>query len=123
MSAVPVFTPVQVPLPLPNVATQVAAESNLWFKMCTPAQLYIILTGISIIALAVKKQFMAIPLKLVFALIYAFFLNWLCDKGWSCASWMLVILPFIAMLIVVGVFLYTGIKSKLPHKNQPEAKK
>lgn len=121
MSAVPALTPIQ--LPLPNVATQAIAESSFWFKICTPAQLYIILTGISIIALAIKKQFTSIPFKLVFALIYAFFLSWLCDKGWTTMSWILVLLPFIAMLIVVAVFLYLGIKNKLTHKNQPEAKK
>ena len=114
---------VSVPVSVPAVATQVVAESNLWCRICTPAQLYVILTGIAIIAMAVKKQFMAIPLKLVFALIYTFLLNWLCDKGWSTMSWILVIFPFIAMLIVVAVFLYMGVKHKLTHKPQPDAKK
>ena len=119
----PVSMPMPMPVSVPSVATQVVAESNLWCRICTPAQLYVILTGISIIALAVKKQFMAIPLKLVFAIVYTFLLNWLCDKGWSTMSWILVIFPFIAMLIVVAVLLYVGVKNKLTHKNQPAAKK
>lgn len=121
MSVVPV--PMSLSVPLSDVSTQVVTDSNLWVRICTPAQLYIILTGIAIIALAVKKQFMSIPFKLLFALIYAFFLNWLCDKGWTTMSWILVIFPFIAMLIVSAVFIYLGIKNKLTHKSQPEAKK
>lgn len=108
---------------VPVMATQVVAESNLWCRICTPAQLYVILTGIAIIAMAVKKQFMSIPFKLVFAVIYTFFLSWLCDKGVTWLSWLLVIFPFIAMLIAVAVFLYFGVKKKLTHKNQPADKK
>jgi hypothetical protein len=107
---------------IPVVPIQVIGEPNLWCRICTPAQLYVILTAISIIALVVQKQFMAIPVKLVFALIYTFLLNWFCDKGWTTLSWVLVILPFIAMLIVVAVFLYSGVKNKLTQKKH-EAKK
>jgi hypothetical protein len=101
---------------IPVVATQVVAETNLWCRICTPAQLYVILTGISIIAMAVQKQFMAIPFNLLLALLYTFFLNWLCDKGWSTMSWILVLFPFVIMLIIVAVLVYAGIKKKLTRK-------
>jgi uncharacterized membrane protein YhaH (DUF805 family) len=107
---------------MPFVATQIATESKLWCRICTPAQLYIILTVIAIIALAVKKQFMSIPYNLLFALVYTFLLNWLCDKGWTNMSWILVIVPFVAMLIVVGVLLYAEAKNKLNQK-KTETKK
>lgn len=113
--------PTSVPI-VPVVPVQVIGEPNLWCRICTPAQLYVILTAISIIALVVQKQFLSIPIKLVFALIYTFLLNWLCDKGWTNLSWVLVILPFIAMLIVVAVFVYSGVRTKLTQKKH-ESKK
>jgi len=104
------------------IPTQIISEPSLWCRICTPAQLYVILTALSVIALVIQKQFMSIPIKLVFALIYTFLLNWLCDKGWTNLSWVLVILPFISMLIVVAVFLYSGVRTKLTQKKH-EAKK
>ena len=93
-----------------NLPVVEVVAPNLWCSICTPAQLYVILTIITIVGLAIKKQFMAIISKLIFALIYTFILNWLCDKGWTTLSWVLVLLPFIIILLIVIGFLFFAVK-------------
>ena len=70
-------------------------------QLCEPAKLYFILVIISIIiGLFNGFNVLAIIIKLFFAVIWTFILNWLCKKGWSTLSWILVILPFIIMIVV-----------------------
>ena len=70
-------------------------------QLCEPAKLYFILVIISIIiGLFSGFKVLAIIIKLFFAVIWTFILNWLCKKGWSTLSWILVILPFIIMIVV-----------------------
>ena len=70
-------------------------------QLCAPAQLYFVLVIISIIVgLFSGFQVMAILLKLVFAFVWTFVLNWLCKKGWKVISWILVLLPFFFIIVV-----------------------
>jgi hypothetical protein len=68
---------------------------------CTPAQLYLILGGISIISAAFKKFSVETLLtNALFLVIWAWVLNWLCSKGFKAISWILVLLPFILVLFM-----------------------
>jgi len=75
--------------------------SNL-SKLCTPARLYFA----SAILASVFILFKGLPpavviVKLFFAGIWAYVLNWLCSKGYKTVSWALVILPYLGMFITV----------------------
>jgi len=70
-------------------------------KLCTPSKIYFVLAILAcIIALFNNMSVMAVSVKLIFAFIWTFILNWLCDKGFSMVSWFLVLLPFIMILLV-----------------------
>ncbi len=68
-------------------------------RFCTPAQLYLILAGISLLT-AFFNDFKVITLVVngLFVLIWGWILNWLCSKGLKAISWILVLLPFILFL-------------------------
>ena len=65
-------------------------------RFCTPAQLYLILAGISLLS-AFFNNFQVITLVVngIFVLLWGWILNWLCSKGLKAISWILVLLPFI----------------------------
>ena len=70
-------------------------------KYCTPAQLYLILGGIGMISAAFNKFSVETLLTNAFFLvIWAWVLNWLCSKGFTAISWILVLFPFILVLFM-----------------------
>lgn len=70
-------------------------------ELCTPAALYFVISVIAIIiALFNGMKLMAVGIKAVFVIIYTFFLNFLCKKGFKSVSWFLVLLPYILMLTI-----------------------
>jgi energy-coupling factor transporter transmembrane protein EcfT len=46
----------------------------------------------------VRTPFVAILAKLLMVLLWVFILNFLCSKGYTLASWLLLILPYVFML-------------------------
>ena len=71
-------------------------------KLCTPAMLYLVIAGISVvIGLFQKLQLWTLLVKVVFVGAWTWFLNFLCSKGYKTISWFLVLLPF---LLMIGVF-------------------
>jgi len=83
-------------------------------RFCTPAQLYLILAGISLIT-AFFNDFQVITLVVngIFVLIWGWILNWLCSKGLKAISWILVLLPFI--LFIFTFFFAKDIVSNAAH--------
>ena len=79
--------------------------------LCTPAQVYVILTAFTLIAMIFGKQYGPAVAKFIFAIIFTFFLNWLCVKGFVGVSWFLVLLPFIAIGLVVVFFVFAAAKA------------
>ena len=65
-------------------------------KYCTPAQIYLVLALIGIVA-GFMKNFRVITLitHSVFVVLFAWILNFLCRKGFTAISWILVLLPFV----------------------------
>lgn len=77
-------------------------------KLCTPAKVYLALFVLgSIFALINRNSLMHILLKLVFALLWTYVLNYLCRHGLTTLSWILVLLPiilyFISLIFLVRV--------------------
>lgn len=65
-------------------------------RFCTPAQLYLILAGISLLsAFLIDFQIITLVTNGIFVLIYGYILNYLCSKGFKAISWIIVLLPFI----------------------------
>ena len=65
-------------------------------RFCTPAQLYLILAGISLLSAFLSNfQIITLVSNGIFVLIWGWILNWLCSKGFKSISWILVLLPFI----------------------------
>jgi signal transduction histidine kinase len=84
-------------------------------RFCTPAQLYLILAGISLIT-AFFNDFQVITLVAngIFVLLWGWILNWLCSKGLKAISWILVLMPFI--LFILTFFFAKGIISNAAHE-------
>ena len=71
-------------------------------RICTPAMLYLILSILAILGAMVNDfSIMTILGKTIFVLIWTWFLNFLCSKGYGGISWFLVLLPFIFIIIVL----------------------
>ncbi len=82
-------------------------------NICPPALLYLILSIFSILfAFSMNVLPMLILSKLFFALLWTWFLNFLCVKGYKTVSWILVLLPFI--IIMVNVLLTLTLVMTLP---------
>jgi hypothetical protein len=81
-------------------------SSKSFEELCTPAKIYFALAILSILmGLFSGVHFMAVLGKLVFAVIYAYLLGWLCSKGWKNLSWFLVLLPYVLILLTFfGIF-------------------
>ena len=79
--------------------------------LCTPAQVYVVLTAFTLIGLIFGKQYGPAVAKFIFSIIFTFLLNWLCSSGYPGVSWFLVLLPFVAIGLVVVFFVYAAAKS------------
>ena len=63
--------------------------------------LYLVLSIIAILGAMVNNFLvMSVLSKAVFVLIWTWFLNFLCSKGYGGISWFLVLLPFIFIIVI-----------------------
>ena len=67
--------------------------------ICSPAHLYLVLSSIAII-LAILNNFsaMAVIVKMFWVILWTYLLNFMCKKGFTPAAWVLVLLPFFAII-------------------------
>jgi hypothetical protein len=71
-----------------------------WNGLCTPAQLYAVLSLVSIILMASYERLNgAIIVQALFAIVWTFVLGWICNKGWTGVSWFLVLFPIVLVVI------------------------
>jgi len=71
--------------------------------LCTPASIYFWISIIGlVIAFFSRFQLVTTMVNLLFILLWTYFLNYLCSKGYSTISWVLVLLPII---IFAGVLI------------------
>ena len=92
-------------------------------KLCSPAQLYLGLSVISILGMLAQNcntsnfyvgdvminppchKSLVFFLEILYVLIWTWILNKLCGNGFTNVSWLLVMLPYIGMFILLGLFL------------------
>lgn len=75
-------------------------------SLCDPAKVYLVLSAFTLIGLIFGMQYGPALAKLIFAVIFTFFLNWLCTKGYPGVSWFLVLVPFIGIGIALVFILF-----------------
>ena len=80
-------------------------------NLCTPAKIYLVITILSsIITLFTRGSITSVIVHLLFALFWTYILSWLCKKGFSGVSWVLLLLPYILFLLaMLGLFKMTSI--------------
>jgi hypothetical protein len=80
-------------------------------KLCDPAMVYFVLSCI-VIVMAVMKKFSveSLMIKAIYVIVWTWFLNFLCSKGYKTVSWVLVILPFIMMFGMIALIVEMGVR-------------
>lgn len=72
-------------------------------KMCLPAKIYLAILVISIVLAVFQGIGLSIILfKTVFGFIWMWILNWICSKGYTNLSWVLLLLPYVIMFLIVA---------------------
>jgi hypothetical protein len=90
-------------------------------QLCTPAKIYFFLAVLAcIIALFNSVPVLAVFMKLMFAFIWTYGLNWLCSKGYTSVSWVLVLLPYI--IIILGMLGLVNLAKNKQRQQQQEQK-
>ena len=97
---------------------------NLFKQMCTPAQIYFVISFLSILSMMMQNiqdphsyccglirvespinNIVYFVFKIVYVFIWTYLLNLLCKKGYKTMSWVILLLPLIGMFILVGLVL------------------
>ena len=115
-------------------------------SLCTPAQLYLVMSGLSFLAILmqncsdsssykigtmqVKPQChnaVFFIFKALYILAFTFLLNWFCSKKLTTLSWILVLLPFIGMFLILGAlsvatfeFIFRNIRNNIVNFNEQQ---
>ena len=74
-------------------------------KLCTPALIYLVIAVIGILMAIKRTGILSGAVSLIFVLIWTWFLNFLCKKGYNVVSWFLLFLPFISVFLFMGMAL------------------
>lgn len=73
-----------------------------FYKMCTPARIYFVVSVFgAVLALLNNVPIISVAMKFIFILLWTYVLGFLCKKGYSTISWILVLLPFIVMMLAM----------------------
>ena len=75
-------------------------------QLCSPALIYLLFSIIQITIDTTKGHYNTALIKSWVALIFTVLLNYLCSRGLSMISWIIVFIPFIMMTIVISVLLF-----------------
>jgi hypothetical protein len=88
--------------------------------LCTPAMVYVILACLSILAgLMGSISSKSLIAKGIYAILWTWILNLLCEKGYPTISWILVFLPFIVMFGVVALLDKSQTQTQTPSIQTP----
>lgn len=72
-------------------------------KLCLPAKIYLAILIITVIVAVFQGVGIAIILfKIVFGLIWTWLLNWICSKGYTNLSWVILLLPYVLMFLIIA---------------------
>lgn len=90
-------------------------------KLCTPALLYFVLAVISILLMIINKTAAAYVFgNIVGVLLWTWFLNFFCNKGFTMVSWVLVLSPYVIILLALatGVIKMSDLQEAQPPKKE-----
>ena len=82
---------------------------------CTPAIIYLAIAFITLISSIGTVSLYVIAIQVIFVILWAWFLNFLCDTGFATISWILVFFPFIIMLLMIFIAFESLYFSMLPN--------
>lgn len=68
---------------------------------CPPALIYLLMSLIAIVSMAWQISAFTIVTKIIFVFLWTWFLNFLCESGYSTVAWFLVFLPFIFIILIM----------------------
>ena len=105
-----------------------AKKDNLYHRICSPARFYLILSFVALLLITIQNVYNpgklclgsysctydSTPAFLLGNAVYILFCTWILDlicKGSPTLSWIVVLLPFIAMFILFSLILFTGIRN------------
>jgi hypothetical protein len=69
-------------------------------SLCTPAFIYVVIAIISLLFSIGTSSVMSLIVQGFFVLLWTWFLNFLCSKGYTGISWFLVIIPYVLGFLV-----------------------
>ena len=69
--------------------------------LCTPALVYLVLSVISLVAMANGNSVSSLFVNALFVGLWTFLLNVLCQRGYTALSWVLVLLPIIVLVVAL----------------------
>ena len=103
---------------------QINKAIEKYYSLCTPAQVYFLLSVISFLAMLYQNvsggkkyvvgkygvnlkhnNYLVLVVQAIYILVWTFILNELCRKGWSSISWFLILFPFVFMFILIAIVL------------------
>ena len=91
--------------------------------LCNPALLYFILAVMTILGLIIQKTSATVIIgKIIGVLLWTWFLNYVCGKGFTNVSWGLVIAPYaiIFIALITGLVKMTDLQEIEPTKEDKE---
>ena len=89
-------------------------------KLCTPAYLYLVISVIALVIVGIQNlgnsgqyaignyscsadNLVVVFLgKILYIAFWTWMLNWICRKGHTTVSWVLVLLPFLLFFVLIG---------------------
>lgn len=75
-------------------------------NLCIPALVYLIISAITILVLFMQSfSVLTVVLKVGFVILWTWVLNYICSKGYTSISWILVLLPYVVMFGVLALIL------------------
>lgn len=95
-------------------------------NLCSPAFVYLMLSVFSILILAfqnvgntdsyciglyecdAQNTLMIFVFKIMYVIFWTFILNLLCKSGFNQLAWFLVILPFLLLFVLIGLFVFNS---------------
>ena len=83
-------------------------------SLCTPAKIYLILAiTVFIHSLFYTVKLFDILWSLIWIPLWTLFLNWICSKGYTFISWILLFLPLIIVVLSIALIVSTVKKNDI----------
>jgi hypothetical protein len=82
---------------------------------CTPAFLYFVVSVLGILgSIFMGGSIMTILMSFIWVVLFSYFLNWLCSKGYNMVSWVLVLLPLLLSFFILMIMIANKAKQISP---------